>query len=96
MKQLTYEAFQELEQYFNASSNTDDYGFYRSIAFTCLEQTYKITWYENLSYLFIGEAQICFTHFRIGGTWPNRFAENLMLMDDSGNYVAIIPTKEKP
>lgn len=55
----------------------DDYGFSRTIQFTCLESEYTIEWWSNVSYLKIGSLSIPFDKITNKYTWPTFFKTQL-------------------
>ena len=71
-------------------------GFDRDIKFIVRKIEYRIQWWINLCYLFIGEVQIPFHYIEISGTWPNLFKTNIQFSGLDGNKVAIIPAEEYP
>ncbi len=45
--------------------------------FTVRGVEYRIQWWVNICYLYIGEVKIPFYKVEVSGTWPNNFKLNL-------------------
>lgn len=66
----------------------------RNIEFIVREKEYRIEWWVNQCYLYVGELQIPFVSVLVSGTWPNGFSKNLQFYDGMAGVVAILPVEE--
>lgn len=81
---------------FNGWINPDGIsGFSRICSFAVRGVEYKIEWYCNYSSLFCGEMLVIFDNFRISGTWPHHFKNNIQFYRN-GEICAVIPIEEYP
>ena len=80
-----YEDFEELMKQLGGEKVVECKvsGFYRSFKFKGYLRnrpvTMILTWFKNISYVYIGATQMNFTHAWIDGCWPNRCGRNLNL-----------------
>ena len=75
--------------------NIDKYGFSRTIAFILRSVTYKIEWYSNISYLYIGEVIIPFINIEHTNTYPHNYKSELRftITKDNAYFPVIIPVE---
>ena len=77
----------------DAESDDIQGDYNRVIKFTAFNVEYKIVWWTNVSYLYIGNVQIVFNNIDVSGSWPNKFKLNINFTTPAGT-VCILPIKE--
>lgn len=74
-----------------APESADPTEFLRDRYFKVNGEEYRIEWWVNICYLYIGEnVQICFKSIKVSDTWPNDAKMNLQFYDEKNNVCAIL------
>ena len=75
--------------------NIDEHGFSRTIAFILRSVTYKIEWYSNISYLYVGEMIVPFINVEHTDTYPHNYKSELRftINKDNAYFPVIIPVE---
>lgn len=68
--------------------------FKRNFSFFIRDIKYRIEWWSNIGYLFIGEAEIPFQNICINTTWPENYRNFLEFLNNSNEMVVIIPLEK--
>ena len=90
---------EDILELLNAShqiATSEDLGgasYNRIIEVSALLSDFKIEWWKNISYVFIGEIQIPFDAVDVSDCWPNKFKSNISFRRND-QTCCIIPLTE--